>query len=73
MSSYLHEEHQVGFSSPETIRVKQSFEGHCHYLGHEIMVDTYLVNNRVFKENAFIQHIREHAQRLRFCGVNAHH
>jgi len=37
------------------------------------MIDTYLADNGVFKANTFINHIRDHAQRLRFCGVNAHH
>ena len=71
MSGYLQVEHQLGFSSTETIRAKQAYEKHC--LDHGIMVDTYLADNGVFKANAFINHIREHAQRLRFCGVNAHH
>lgn len=37
------------------------------------MVDTYSVNNGVFKANTFINHFREHDQILRFCGVNTHH
>ena len=71
MSSYIQVVHQLGFSSSETIRAKQTYEQ--HYLDHGIMVDTYLADNGVFKANAFINHIRDHAQRLRFCGVNAHH
>jgi len=37
------------------------------------MVDTFLADNGVFKVSAFVQHIREHNQRIRYCGVNAHH
>ena len=37
------------------------------------MVDTFLADNGVFKANAFVQHIREHNQRIQYCGVNAHH
>ena len=37
------------------------------------MVDSYLADNGVFEDSAFIKHIREHAQLLRLCGVNAHH
>jgi len=37
------------------------------------MVDTLLADNGVSKANVFIQHIREHNQRIRYCGVNAHH
>ena len=71
MSSYIHVEHQLGFSSSENIRAKQAYES--HYLDHGIMVDSYLANNGVFKATAFIQYIRDSAQRLQFCGVNAHH
>ncbi len=71
MSSYIHVEHQLGFSSSETIRAKQSYESHC--LDHVIIRDSYLADNGVFKAIAFIKHIRDSAQRLRFCGVNAHH
>ena len=71
MSGYLQVEHQLGLSSTETIRAKQAYEKHC--LDHGIMVDTYLADNGVFKANELINHIRQHAQRLRFCGVNAHH
>lgn len=37
------------------------------------MVDTYLADNGLFNANAFINYIREHAQILHFCGVNANH
>ena len=53
MSSY------IGFSSSETIKAKQSFEQHC--IDHGIMIDTYHADNGVFKANAFINHIRDHA------------
>ena len=71
MSGYIHIEHQLCFSSSEKIRGKQSYEKLC--LDHGIIVDTYLSDNGLFKANTFIQHSLEHSQRLRFCGVNAHH
>jgi hypothetical protein len=71
MSGYIHVEPQLGFSSSETIRAKQNYEKLC--LDNGIMVDTFLADNGVFKANAFVQHIREHNQRIRYCGVNAHH
>lgn len=37
------------------------------------MIYTYLADNGIFKANIFINRIRVHAQRLQFCGVNAHH
>ena len=37
------------------------------------MLDTYLAGTGVFTANAFIKHMREYAQCLRFYGVNAHH
>ena len=71
MSGYLHVEHQLGFSSTETIRAKQNFEKLS--MDHGVLVDSYKADNGVFKSNAFVAHIREHNQRLSYCGVNAHH
>ena len=71
MSGYIHIGHQLGFSTSETLRVKQDYERYC--LDHGVVVDMYLADNGVFKANKFVAHIREHNQRLRFCGVNAHH
>ena len=71
MSGYIHIEPQLGFSSSETIRAKQNFEKFS--LNHGVIVDSYLADNGVFKANAFVQHINIHNQKLKFCGVNAHH
>ena len=71
MSNYIHVEPQLGFSSSETIRAKQNFEKLS--LDNGILIDSYLADNGVFKANAFVTHIRDHNQKLRFCGVNAHH
>ena len=57
MSSCLHVEHQLGFSSSETIRVKQDNEKLC--LDHEIMIDTYLADNGALKPKKFVHHILE--------------
>ena len=43
------------------------------FLDHVIMIDTYPVDNGVFKANTFVQHILEHTQSLRLCGVNVRH
>ena len=67
MISYIQVEHQLEFSSPETIRTKQLYEKHC--LDHGIMVDTYLADNGVFKSNAFIYHIRDRAQDLDYVEL----
>ena len=71
MSGYIHVEHQVGFSSIETIRAKQNFEKLA--LDNGVLIDSYLTDNGIFKANAFVSHIRNQHQKLRFCGVNAHH
>ena len=71
MSSFLHVEHQLGFSSSETIRAKQNFEKLS--LDHGVIVDSYKADNGVFKANQFVTHIRDHNQKLSYCGVNAHH
>ena len=71
MSSYLHVEMQLGFSSSETIRAKQNFEKLA--LDHGVIVSSYHADNGTFKANAFVSHIREHNQKIQYCGVNAHH
>jgi hypothetical protein len=71
MSGYIHVEPQLGFSSSETIRAKQSFEKFA--LDNGVIVENYMADNGVFKANAFVHHIQEHNQKLKFCGVNAHH
>ena len=38
-----------------------------------MLVDSYKADNGVFRANQFVSHIREHNQKLSFCGVNAHH
>ena len=71
MSSYLHVEMQLGFSSSETIRAKQNFEKLA--LDHGVIVSSYHADNGTFKANAFVSHIREHNQKIQYCGVNAAH
>ena len=51
-SSYIHVEHQLGFSSSETIRAKQNFEKFA--FDHNVIIEDYLVDNGVFKAKAFI-------------------
>ena len=71
MSSYLHVEHQLGFSSSETIRAKQNFEKMA--LDYGVIVASYHANNGTFKANEFVAHIHEHNQKIQYCGVNVHH
>ena len=71
MSSYVHVEHQLGFSSAETVRDKQNFEQLA--LEYGVVVENYLADNWVFKASIFAQHLRDHNQKVQYCGVNAHH
>jgi hypothetical protein len=70
-SSYVHVEHQVGLSAVETIRAKQSYE--ILYMDNGIFVQYYLTDSGAFKANAFVKHIHDTHQLLRFCGTNANH
>jgi hypothetical protein len=70
-SGYLHVEHQLGFSAVESIRAKQAFEQLSMHSG--VVIASYLTDSGAFKANAFVQHIREHSQRIHYCGANAHH
>lgn len=56
MSGYIHVEHQLGFSSSETIRAKQNFEQLA--LEHGVLVEDYLTENGVFSKTKFLEHIR---------------
>ena len=70
-SGYLHVKHQLGFSAVKTVGAKQAFEQLAMH--HGAVVEAYLTDSGAFKANVFVQHIRSHSQRLRFCGTNAHH
>ena len=69
MSSFLHVEHQLGFSGSEIIWTKQNFERLA--LDHGVLINFYKKDNDVFKANQFRN--REHNQKLSYCGVNDHH
>ena len=71
MSGFVHVEHQLGFSSSESIRAKQNFEAMA--LQYGIAVENYLADNGVFKCKDFMKHLFDRNQRVNFCGVNAHH
>jgi hypothetical protein len=70
-TGYMHVEHQVGFSAVETIRAKHAFESMS--MAHGVIIESYLTDSGAFKAAAFVQHIRDHSQRIRYCGANAHH
>ena len=71
MSGYIHVEEQLGFSGPETIRAKQSFEKFA--LDNGVVIHNYLCDNGIFKGRQFVKHLNEHNQKVKYCGVNAHH
>jgi hypothetical protein len=70
-SSYVHVEHQFGFSAVETIRATQSYEIMC--LDNGIFVQDYLTDNGAYKANKCVKHIHETHQIMRLCGINTHH
>ena len=70
-SGYVHIEFQLGFSAIETIRAKQNFEKFAFDNG--VIPLTYLTDSGAFKANKFVTHIREHNQKIQYCGTNAHH
>jgi hypothetical protein len=70
-SGYVHVEHQVGFSAIETIRAKQEFERYSVSVG--VYIESYLTDSGTFKATSFVQHIKNHNQRIHYCGANAHH
>ena len=65
VSSILHQ------SSSETIRAKQNYEKFA--FDNNVIIEDYLADNGVFKAKAFVKHLQDHHQKVKFCGVNAHH
>jgi malate/lactate dehydrogenase len=71
-TGYMHVEHQVRFSAVETIRAKHAFESMS--MAHGVIIESYLTDSGTFnKAAAFVQHIRDHSQRIRYFGANAQH
>jgi hypothetical protein len=70
-SGFMFVEPQLGFSAVESIRAKQVFEQNA--LQYGVIIESYLTDSGAFKANAFVKHIREHEQLIRYCGANAHH
>ena len=71
MSGYIHVEHQLGFSSSETIRATLNFEQLA--LDNGVLIQSHLADNGIFKSIDFVSHIRQNYQRIKYCGSNAHH
>ena len=61
-TGYIQVEHQLGFSAVETIRAKQNYEQQA--MDNGVIIQSYLTDSGAFKANSFVQHIREHTQRL---------
>ena len=70
-SGFMFVEHKLGFSVVETIRAKHAFEALA--LTHVVVIESYLTDSGAFKAAAFVNQIRDHSQRIRYCGANAHH
>ena len=71
MSVYVHVEHQLGVSGSKIIKAKQNLEKLV--LDHGVIVENYLADNGVFKDNTCVGHLREHNQQIQYCGFNVHH
>jgi hypothetical protein len=70
-TGFMHVEHQVGFSAVKTFKAKHSFEAMA--LAHGVIIESYLTDSGTFKAAAFVKQIRDHEQRIRYCGAIAHH
>jgi hypothetical protein len=70
-ASYVHVEHQLGFSEVETIRANQGFKRLC--MANGVLVQNYFTDSGAFKDNSFVAHINETHQKLRSRGINEHH
>ena len=55
----------------ETFKGKLAFEQYARKVGDQI--EHYHTDNRMFAENAFINHVKEQGQAITYRGVNAHY
>ena len=55
----------------ETIRAKKFFEKFVYDIG--VIPLTYLTDSGAFKANKFVPYIRDHNQKIQYCGTNAYH
>ena len=42
-------------------------------MGHGVLDESYLTDSGAFSAAKFVKQIRDHSQRIRYCGTNAHH
>jgi hypothetical protein len=70
-SGYVHVEHQVSFSTTDTLRSKHLFERSCLDMG--VVVQAYQSDNGVFSSKDFTSEIEKYTQNIQFSGVGAHH
>ena len=68
-SGYIHVEHQVTFGSTDSINAKENFERLAHDHGHQIY--NYHSDNDIYTSKAYIKHLVDRKQRIRYSGVGA--
>jgi hypothetical protein len=67
--SYVY--HQTLMTSEETLKSKLAFEKSA--ATHGVHIKHYHADNGRFKDNLFLNSIKEKGQTICFCGVGAHH
>lgn len=65
-SSFIIVEHKLGFSASETIWAKQKFEKFA--FDNNMIIENYLADNGIFSKSKFLQDIRNHHKKFKFCG-----
>ena len=68
-SGYIHVEHQVTLNASDSIMAKEGFERMA--LDHGVVVDSYHTDNGIFKSKAYVKHLVDNHQSIRYSGVGA--
>jgi len=68
-SGYIHVEHQVTLNASDSINAKENFERLG--LEHGVAVQSYHTDNGIFQSQAYVKHLVEHHQSIRYSGKGA--
>ena len=68
-SNYIHPEHQVAFSTSDTILAVEGFERKARDMG--VAIESYHTDNGVYQSKGFVDMLVRNKQGIRFSGVGA--
>ena len=68
-SGFIHVEHQVTLNASDSILAKEGFERMA--LDYGVNIESYHTDNGIFKSQAYVKHLHDNNQSIRYSGVGA--